>query len=62
MSMDRRPHSIGSVVTGALLIVLALWLIVRILEAIWLPLLVIGLVAISLILASWIIYRRTRRW
>ncbi|PPF38744.1 hypothetical protein [Rathayibacter sp. AY1A3] len=60
--MDHRPRSIGSVVTGALLIVLALWLIVRILEAIWLPLLAIGLVAIGLSLAGWIIYRRTRRW
>jgi hypothetical protein len=60
--MEPRPRSIGTVVFGALLIVLALWLIVRILEAIWLPLLIIGLVVIALGVAGWVLYRRTRRW
>lgn len=60
--MDPRPKSIGGVVFGALLIVLALWIIVRIMEAIWLPLLIIGLVAAALSVAGWLLYRRTQRW
>jgi LPXTG-motif cell wall-anchored protein len=60
--MEPKPRSIGGVVFGALLIVLALWLIVRIMEAIWLPLLIIGLVAVALGVAGWLLYRRNRRW
>lgn len=60
--MEPKPRTIGAFVFGALLIVIALWLIVRILESIWLPLLIIALVVIGIIVAGWFVHGRFRRW
>ena len=60
--MDPRPHNVLALVLSALLVVVALWLIVRIGEVIWLPLLIIALVVMAIVIASWLLYRRTRRW
>ncbi len=62
MAMDPRPHNVLALVLSALLVVVALWLIVRIGEVIWLPLLIIALVVMAIVIASWLLYRRTRRW
>lgn len=60
--MEPKPRTVAGFVFSTLLVVIALWLIVRILSDIWLPLLIIALVVIGIIVAGWILYRRTRRW
>gem|GEM_PF-4967383 len=60
--MEPRPRSVVTLVFRALLVIIMLWLIVRIVEAIWLPLLLVALIVAGLGTAGWLIYRRTRRW
>ncbi len=60
--MEPRRRNLLGIVFTALVVVVAVWLIIRIVEAIWLPLVIIASVIIGLLVAGWIVYRRTRRW
>ncbi len=62
MAMEPHPRNAVGVVFSALLITVMLWFIIRIIEAVWLPLLIILLIIASLGVGGWLLYRRTRRW